>query len=131
MVDNGVHTYPQVLLMGNGLNQAFGGTSWNDLIKKINVRSDIDPCTLHSKNIPFPMQAILVTDNNLKKAMQEQRDSFWGQLETEDQKKELQEILSMGFSDILTTNYSYELEAAAADVMHISQYRLEIMSEAV
>lgn len=128
-MENTNNTYPKVLLLGNGLNLAFGGTSWSGLIEKINVRDDIDLQRLRDKNIPFPMQAILVSNNNLKKAMIEQRDSFWGELGTKEQKEILQQLLKMGFSDILTTNYSYELEAASIDATKISKSRLEKMAE--
>ena len=43
---------PQVLMIGNGLNLAYGGVSWGDLLKDISVRTDI-PDDLHC---PMPLK---------------------------------------------------------------------------
>ena len=99
---------PQVLLLGNGLNRTFGGNSWTDLMKQISVRSDL-PETL---TCPYPLQAVLVTNDHVKKAMEDYRNEFFGTVNGELQ-KQLQALLKVAFDDILTTNYSYEIEAAA------------------
>ena len=108
--------HPQVLLLGNGINLAFGGTSWESLIRAINIRDDFDIDSLSS---PLPLQAILVTNNNIKQAMDEQSEKFYGTIGTDEQKEILQELLGMGFDDILTTNYSYELEEVALGISEI------------
>ena len=100
---------PQILLLGNGLNLAYGGTSWSELLNRIRVRDDI-PEKLHC---PMPLQAVLYTNNDIKTAMQNQKQKLFGSLETNAQICVLQNILSCGFDEILTTNYSYELEMAA------------------
>lgn len=99
---------PQVLLLGNGLNRTFGGNSWTDLMKQISVRSDL-PETL---TCPYPLQAVLVTNDHVKRAMEDYRNEFFGTVNGELQ-KQLQALLKVAFDDILTTNYSYEIEAAA------------------
>jgi hypothetical protein len=45
--------------------------------------------------------------------MKEHNKGFFGEIKTEEQAEALRELLNMGFDDVLTTNYSYELEAAA------------------
>ena len=100
---------PQILLLGNGLNLAYGGTSWSELLNRIKVREEI-PEKLES---PMPLQAILYTNNDIKTAMKKHGQTLFGSLETEAQTGVLQSILSCGFDEILTTNYSYELEMAA------------------
>ncbi len=102
------YEHPQVLLLGNGLNRTYGGTSWTDLMRKIAIRDDL-PGKL---TCPYPLQAILVTNDNVKKAMKEYKDAFFGKVNDE-LRSYLQTLLSIGFDDILTTNYSYELETAA------------------
>lgn len=102
--------FPNVLLLGNGINLAYGGISWKELLKGINVRDDLD---IDHLTLPMPLQAILLSNNCLKDAMKENNGCFCGEIKTEEQMKVLQELLSFGFDDILTTNYSYELEAAA------------------
>lgn len=100
--------YPQVLFLGNGLNLAFGGLSWIKLIETIAVRDDFQ---WNQSEIPMPLLAILATNNQIKDALQLHKDYFHGAVKTEAQKEILTALLTMGFDDILTTNYSYELEA--------------------
>ena len=100
---------PQVLLLGNGLNLAYGGVSWENLLKNISVRNDIT----ENLRCPMPLQAVLYTNNNIKTAMERQKEKLFGSLATESQATVLQDILTSDFDEILTTNYSYELEMAA------------------
>lgn len=100
---------PQVLLLGNGVNLAYGGVSWSDLLKGISVRNDI-PEKLYC---PMPLLAVLYTNNDIKTAMENKKEKLLGSIETDSQKVVLQQILAGGFDEILTTNYSYELEMAA------------------
>lgn len=116
---------PQVLLLGNGINLAYGGVSWSDLLKTISVRDDISE-TLHC---PMPLQAILYTNNDIKSAMEDQKHKLFGSLATEEQKVFLQSILACGFDEILTTNYSYELEMAALGETIIDERPLKKMSD--
>lgn len=103
-------TIPQVLFLGNGLNLAYGGLSWSRLIETISKRDDFD---WNASETPMPLQAILATNNQIRTALKDHKEIFRGNLQTEDQKYVLQTLLTMGFDDILTTNYSYELEEAA------------------
>ena len=102
---------PQVLLLGNGLNLSYGGVSWTQLLKSINVNDHINDKT--KLKCPMPLQAVLYTNNDIKSAMEDQKKNLFGSLETEQQINALRRILSLGFDEILTTNYSYELELAA------------------
>ena len=115
-------SHPQVLLLGNGINRTYGGTSWTDLMKDINVRKDFDPEKLEA---PMPMQAILLTNNNLKDAMKNQSKVFRGEIKTKEQGDALRRLLTMGFDDILTTNYSYELESAALGTNQVKDNELK------
>ena len=103
---------PQVLLLGNGLNLAYGGVSWGNLLKEISVRNDI-PEKLYC---PMPLQAMLYTNNDIKTAMEKKKDKLLGEVANSSQREVLQRILRMGFDDILTTNYSYELELAGLNM---------------
>lgn len=101
--------FPKVLLLGNGLIRTYGGDSWAQLMKKIALRSDL-PEELHC---PMPLQAMLVTNDQVSSAMEKYHEEFYGCVPPE-LMRQLQSLLRAGFDDILTTNYSYELEAAAA-----------------
>ena len=108
--------FPQVLFLGNGLIRAFGGKSWDNLIKLIAVRDDL-PEKLYC---PFPLQAILATNDHISAATKQYAGKFWGSVEPE-LGEQLRMLLSMQFDDIITTNYSYEIESAALGVPRISE----------
>lgn len=132
-MNENVRVKPHVLLLGNGINRSFGGTSWNSLIDKINIRKGNNSNWPNNdnmlKNMPMPLQAILVTNNNIKDAMKNNRSIFEGRISNEEQRHVLQRVLSMGFDDILTTNYSYEIECAALGKDSISDYKLKKASK--
>ena len=104
---------PQVILLGNGINLAFNGVSWNDLLNSIAVEEYKDK----KIDCPMPLKAILVTrdniDKTLKNHIEQHREQAYGKI---------------GADHILTTNYSYELEMAAKDVKNeLSDYAIEQM----
>lgn len=101
---------PQVLFLGNGLNLAFGGISWSDLIGKISKRNDFDWV---KSEMPMPLQAILASNNQIRTSLKSAKEDFRGKIQTKQQMEVLRDLLTMGFDDILTTNYSYEVEEAA------------------
>lgn len=116
--------YPQVLLFGNGLIRTYGGDSWGGLMKKIAVREDL-PRDLHC---PMPLQAMLVTNDQVSRALVGFRSDFYGSV-NEQLTRQLQRLLAVGFDDILTTNYSYELEAAALSKPTVTDSYLRKMNK--
>ena len=105
---------PQVLLLGNGLCRLASNGSWSDVLDQISTRKDIKCDDL---NMPMPLRAILLTDNRLNVCLRERQkniDMYRDNL-SEGQKLLIRRILGMGFDEILTTNYSYELEMCASD----------------
>ena len=118
-----------VLMIGNGVNRAFGKTSWNALIDMIKTRDDINAEQLQS---PMPLKAILLSNNKideqLKNVNQNSQEILYGIVESEEQTKMLRQILTIGFDHILTTNYSYELEIASLGQISISKKQLLNMS---
>lgn len=109
----GIREYPQVLLLGNGLNRAYAGSGWGDLIKEIRTNGRINPESAEFLNAPFPLQAVLATDDAVDSAIKSNRESFCGVKEIEALRPSLTRLLTAGFDHILTTNYSYELERSA------------------
>lgn len=103
---------PQILLFGNGLLQSFGGESWNDFLTSIKKRDDL-PCP-KKINCPEPLKAILLTNDQVDKAMREKCQELLGKNNmTVDLAEIIRELFLIGFDHILTTNYTYELEQAA------------------
>lgn len=100
-------TYPQVLLLGCGLNRAYGSDSWDQLI------DHLSECNSFQSTLPMPLKVILATKGSVTSAIKSHGNMLWGTVKNSDFRRNLQDILSIGFDDILTTNYSYELEIAA------------------
>lgn len=121
---------PQVLLLGNGINRAYGGASWNEFLKAIATRKDLIEC-LDSKSLksPMPLQAILLTDDSVNNALKEVKDKAFGEIKNSEHADAIKKLLSIGFDHILTTNYSYELEMAAQLDWKITESKLKRMQE--
>lgn len=113
---------PKVLLIGNGLNRSFGGASWMNLLKNISRRDDWDKIGL-----PYPLKAILATNNDIKSALKNKKDALYGEIGSDKQEEMIRKLLEAGFDHILTTNYSYEFEMVANNTKTISEYKIKKM----
>lgn len=116
-------TFPQVLLLGNGLNRLVESSGWGDLLVQIKKNPKIYMDDKLCRSLPYPLLAVLATDDRVDRAIKENQKLFCGASDNamEELRPYLQQLLSMGFDDILTTNYSYELERAAYE--NITQER--------
>lgn len=116
-------TSPQVLLLGNGINRAYDGGSWDDMLKAITRRDDL-PVSLNS---PMPLQAILVSGDQLSTVLRSQKfKKAWSEKSIDDEYQNyLTQVLNLPVSEILTTNYSYELEMAALKATTIKESLLK------
>lgn len=102
---------PQVLLLGNGLNRAYAGNDWSGLIKAILQNPKVTFETI--KDMPFPLQAVIASDDHVDRAIKDHKEAFLGAENIESMRPSAERILSIPFDHILTTNYSYELERVA------------------
>lgn len=115
--------YPNNLLLGNGINRAFEGTSWDKLLETISVNKRVPEG--HKLELPYPLQAVLLTEDHLDQCLKAKRADL---LDENPQPEKLtgflRELLGMGFDHILTTNYTYELENAAAGGIPLTEFAL-------
>ena len=118
---------PQVLLLGNGINRAFNSDSWDDLLNSVDRRAD--RYDIGGYRCPETLKAILVTGDNVDKALQSQKEQLGnlGVKKSEKQMRLLRLLLNAGFDEILTTNYSYELETAALGQDRVNERALRRM----
>lgn len=127
MKEHKENTYPQVLLLGNGINQLNGGASWNDFLRAIATKKEIVNGIISVEDLkcPEPLKAILVTEDHVDVAMRDycSRIAFQGQ--SEQVCKLYRKLLTIGFDDVLTTNYTYELEIAASNSRGMNRYQIE------
>lgn len=109
--DKQMEKYPQVLLIGNGLNRAFGQLDWGSLIKKMCCNSKIDIEDI--QDLPFPLQAVLATDDCINTKLKDEQSLLYGIESIDPLRQVIGDMLSIPFDHILTTNYSYEIERVA------------------
>ena len=103
-------TMPQVLLLGNGINRAYGDKSWQDLIRALKTNEKISLDDEEIKKIPYPLQVILAARGNVNVRESNGLSSICGRENIDDMQPVLQKLYAIGFDDVLTANYSYELE---------------------
>jgi hypothetical protein len=120
--NHGKKKYNKILFLGNGINRAFNGLSWQDLLNRISKRTDINADSLKA---PMPLRAVLLTNDGIDKALEENHKYFFGKIESAEHAKTLRRLLTVGFDDILTVNYSYELEATALGQSEISEKQIK------
>lgn len=116
-----------VLLIGNGINLSFSD-------EKIRVDSlltgDKNPCCSPVQipdgvHVPFPLQVIIQTQDQVDKLMKNSVNDFWGYVKPgSEQYDYYRKILELPCNDILTTNYGFELEETAYETESISRNRV-------
>ncbi len=101
---------PPVLLLGNGINLMFQGTPWKEIIAEFAKENEI--CCEESalKHLPATMQIVAVSGNHIDSRMARLADKLLQEKLTEEQKAFLLDILNLPAEQIITTNYTYELE---------------------
>ncbi len=119
------HKYPQVLLIGNGLNKAFTDAKLlKEILNDMTQNKNIPPNA--ELKMPFPLEVVLRTNDSVNNKMKELSKQMYGKVD-ERYKKILRRIFEMGFDEIITTNYSYEIETAASDESSITDSELKKM----
>lgn len=103
---------PQVLLLGNGINRTFDSASWTELIKSIQIRYFDKADEEIIKNIPYPMQAVVLTGDNISTQMKKISSEMSSLSVGYEKVRLLRSFIDLPFDTILTTNYTYELEQA-------------------
>lgn len=100
---------PKVLLLGNGINRVYGGSSWAGLLDRIN-RTEFTQEQV--KSIPFPMQAVLLSGDHVDASLKDLRRELTRCENHPWLDKQLRTLMSLPFDCILTPNFTYELECA-------------------
>lgn len=111
---------PQVLLLGNGLNRSFSQTaiSWEKLLKNPN-----DTRIPDKLQMPYGLQVVLRTKDNVNTFVKDFAATLNDEIPDNDYLEKLRNIFSIGFDDILTTNYDFSLEKSALHLDTLDSYR--------
>lgn len=108
-----IGTIPNVVIIGNGINRAFSYDAWGDLLSTISCKSFEEEQQKCIENLPFPLQAIVATGDNVNEGVELLAKKWLSHDSNEDEESEIiRSILKYPFDAILTTNYTYEIERA-------------------
>lgn len=116
--------YKNCLLVGNGISQLIGGLSWQEFLKEIT-----NGFNFH-KDAPMPLQADLFIEKKLSIIIEEKEKILFKDVNYSEYKEQIElikQLINLNVSDILTTNYSYEIECIAMSKNNLSRqnsYRL-------
>ena len=102
-----------VLLLGNGILRAYSSSySWNKLIEQLrNEYGQKEGIDLNKADIPMPLKIVIATDDNIDSSIRSNLNLI-NKPTDKLLRTKLKEIIDIGFDDILTTNYGYEIESA-------------------
>lgn len=103
---------PRVLLLGNGINRAFGNSSWGDILDKMSCGAYSEKEIKKLKTMPYPLQAVVASADCVDKGVELFAKDLCSNEVNEKQKDILQKLIDNKYDAILTTNYSYEIEYA-------------------
>ena len=103
---------PDILLLGNGINRAYGFVSREELVRIIRVKEMTEQEESPVTSVPHPLHPMIPMGDPLSARMKE--ISHWlSELEVpEEENSTLQDLASVPFDAILTANYTYEMEKA-------------------
>lgn len=102
---------PKILLLGNGINRSFGEGAWGDLLNEISCTS-FDGDKESIRNIPFPLQAMVLTGDNVDEGIDMIADKLAKENINDEYADVLQKYAELSFDAILTANYTYDVEKA-------------------
>ena len=114
---------PNVLLIGNGINRAFGSSSWDSVISAIST-GEFESHSIKGeeiKKLPYPLQTMVVSNDSVDKGMKLISNTMISCELSVRQKNMLTRLASLPFEAILTTNYSYEIETSLDDGFKVKQ----------
>lgn len=101
---------PKVLLLGNGINRAFQGDSWDEVLDTVKDKEKF-PQDAEDYVLPMPLKATLLTNDNyseqLKKSKLNLSDAKYY---NENESALISELIDGHFDYVITTNYTYEIE---------------------
>ena len=117
---------PKILFLGNGINQLFGGKSWNDIISGFAREFNAEYGEKVYKSMPAAMQIIAATQGHVHTGMNALGIELQKLPVIEEQRSFLQEVLALPFEQILTTNYTFEIEETLAPGWNRNKYNKNI-----
>lgn len=103
---------PPVLFLGNGINLLFQGTPWKEIVVEFARESGIETGRYKFDKLPVTMQIVAASNNHIDSKMEALAEKLLSTKITEEQRAFLLELLNVPSEQVITTNYTYELEQA-------------------
>ena len=69
MIDNNAKN--KTIVIGNGINRTYGVLSWDELLGSIKTRAFTEEEMEVIKNIPYPLQPVILAEDTIDKKMKE------------------------------------------------------------
>lgn len=101
---------PKVLFLGNGVNLNWGGLSWSALIKDFAKPNGPDFNLEAIKDMPSTMQIVAATGDHIDSRMEELCQRLLSIDIPAEETEYIKQLLDVPFDQIITTNYTYEIE---------------------
>lgn len=122
-------TVPNVLLLGNGINQTFNKASWDDLLEKITTVELSVAEEKNLKSMPYSLRPVILSNDTIDKQIDKIAPQMLRCEMSKEQALLIKEYVAADFDAILTTNYTYEIECAIEESFECkykarSKYRL-------
>ena len=102
----------QCLLVCNGINLLFRDSSWENLIADELAQSHSSLSYEEIKGMPATMQIVAATDDDVSNRMKVLSEKLLNLNMTPERTTFLQKLMSLPVDDVMTANYSFELETA-------------------
>ena len=103
---------PQCLLLGNGINRSFDDPSWRKIVEDELKASGSQWTWNDISDMPATMQIVVATGDHVDERMEKLANDMIAIHMTQERKGFLQRFFDLPVSDIMTANYSFELEMA-------------------
>ena len=116
-----------ILLLGNGIDRAYNshGISWGQLLDKMTTNEDLPP----HEPLPFPLELVLRTNDHVDEVLKLHHKELYSNVEDEELRNTITNLLDLGFTEILTTNYDYAIEETEIHPQKIQDKHLKQMIE--
>lgn len=101
---------PKVLFLGNGINLCWNGTKWSDIISGYASESGIEYDKAVFDKLPATLQIVAATGDHINSNMSSMAETLLSAELCDEHRSFLGEVLALPFDQIITTNYTYELE---------------------
>ncbi len=106
--------FPNILFLGNGLLRLQGEDSWEDLINTLSRGKYKDE---PFDALPLNFRIVAKTEDNVDVFLKENKQKFYGKPLCDTALKVCEQLLDIGFDEIITTNYGYEIENVCTSLL--------------